>query len=205
METGEKLYLYPVWLRVWHGINALCIIALIYSGLSLHYSARSLFLMNFESAVNLHNVSGVIVSLNYFVFVLGNLFTKNGKYYRVKTRGLVKRVKKQAMYYLQGMFNGEEPPFPVSEKRKFNPLQKYSYIIVMYLFVPGVIITGFALLYPETIIDQVFQVSGVMLTAVLHSIIGFFIFIFLLVHLYVASLGKSPLNSYKSIITGWHA
>lgn len=205
METGEKLYLYPVWLRVWHGINALCIIALIYSGLSLHYSARSLFLMNFESAVNLHNLSGVIVSLNYFVFVLGNLFTKNGKYYRVKTRGLVKRVKKQAMYYLQGMFNGEEPPFPVSEKRKFNPLQKYSYIIVMYLFVPGVIITGFALLYPETIIDQVFQVSGVMLTAVLHSIIGFFIFIFLLVHLYVASLGKSPLNSYKSIITGWHA
>lgn len=205
METGEKLYLYPVWLRVWHGINALCIIALIYSGLSLHYSARSLFLMNFESAVNLHNVSGVIVSLNYFVFVLGNLFTKNGKYYRVKTRGLVKRVKKQAMYYLQGMFNGEEPPFPVSEKRKFNPLQKYSYIIIMYLFVPGVIITGFALLYPETIIDQVFQVSGVMLTAVLHSIIGFFIFIFLLVHLYVASLGKSPLNSYKSIITGWHA
>lgn len=205
METGEKLYLYPLWLRVWHGINALCIIALIYSGLSLHYSARSLFLMNFESAVNLHNLSGVIVSLNYFVFVLGNLFTKNGKYYRVKTRGLVKRVKKQAMYYLQGMFNGEEPPFPVSEKRKFNPLQKYSYIIVMYLFVPGVIISGFALLYPETIIDQVFQVSGVMLTAVLHSIIGFFIFIFLLVHLYVASLGKSPLNSYKSIITGWHA
>lgn len=205
METGEKLYLYSLWLRVWHGINALCIIALIYSGLSLHYSARSLFLMNFESAVNLHNLSGVIVSLNYFVFVLGNLFTKNGKYYRVKTRGLVKRVKKQAMYYLQGMFNGEEPPFPVSEKRKFNPLQKYSYIIVMYLFVPGVIITGFALLYPETIIDQVFQVSGVMLTAVLHSIIGFFIFIFLLVHLYVASLGKSPLNSYKSIITGWHA
>lgn len=205
METGEKLYLYSLWLRVWHGINALCIIALIYSGLSLHYSARSLFLMNFESAVNLHNLSGVIVSLNYFVFVLGNLFTKNGKYYRVKTRGLVKRVKKQAMYYLQGMFNGEEPPFPVSEKRKFNPLQKYSYIIVMYLFVPGVIISGFALLYPETIIDQVFQVSGVMLTAVLHSIIGFFIFIFLLVHLYVASLGKSPLNSYKSIITGWHA
>ena len=102
------------------------------------------------------------------------------------------------------MFKGEETPFPVSEKRKFNPLQKYAYIFVMYLFLPVLIITGFALFFPEIILEQVFQVSGIMLTAVIHGVTGFLIFIFLLVHLYVASMGKSPGENYRSIITGWH-
>jgi len=204
MKNGEKLYLYPLWLRIWHGINALGIVALIFSGISLHYSERGLLLLEFETAISVHNFAGVLVSVSYFVFVLGNILTKNGKYYRVKVPGLPKRIKKQIQYYISGMFKGEEAPYPISEKRKFNPLQKYSYIFVMYLFLPVLIITGIALFFPEIIFDQVFQVSGIMLTAVLHGITGFVVFIFLLVHLYVASMGKPPGKNYKSIITGWH-
>jgi thiosulfate reductase cytochrome b subunit len=204
MGTGERLYLYPLWLRIWHGINALCIIALIISGISLHYADRSIFLLDFQTAISVHNFAGVVVSLSYLLFVFGNLLTKNGKYYRVKVQGLSKRIQKQILYYTQGMFKGEQPPFPVSEKRKFNPLQKYAYIFVMYVFLPVLIVTGFALFFPEIIFEQIFQVSGIMITAVLHGMMGFFVFLFLLVHLYVASMGKSPAQNYKSIITGWH-
>jgi thiosulfate reductase cytochrome b subunit len=111
---------------------------------------------------------------------------------------------KQAYYYAWGMFHGMTAPYPLSEKRKFNPLQKYFYIIVMYLAVPLVIITGFALLFPEIIIEKVYTLSGVFVTAVLHSACGFFISLFLIIHLYVASIGKSPLENFKSIMTGWH-
>lgn len=204
MENGKKLYLYPLWLRIWHGTNALGILALIFSGISLHYSDRGDFLLNFNTAITVHNFAGVIVTISYFVFVLGNIITKNGKYYRVKIQGLPKRLKKQIQYYVSGMFKGEESPFPVSEKRKFNPLQKYSYIFVMYLFLPVLIITGIALFYPEMIVEQIFRISGVMLTAVVHGILGFLVFVFLLVHLYVASMGKPPGKNYKSIVTGWH-
>lgn len=204
MENGEKLYLYPLWLRIWHGINALGIVALIFSGISLHYSDRGFLLLKFQTAISVHNFAGIIVSISYLIFVLGNILTKNGKYYRIKIQGLSKRMKKQIQYYISGMFKGEETPFPVSDKRKFNPLQKYSYIVTMYIFLPVLIVTGFALFFPEMIIDQVFQVSGVMLTAVLHGITGFLVFIFLLVHLYVASMGKPPWKNYKSILTGWH-
>lgn len=204
MENGKKLYLYPLWLRFWHGINALGILALIFSGISLHYSDRGAFLLNFETAIAVHNVAGVIVTASYFLFVFGNILTPNGKYYRVKTKGLSKRLTKQIQYYISGMFKGEETPFPISEKRKFNPLQKYSYIFVMYLFLPILIVTGMALFFPEMIIEQVFRVSGVMLTAVIHGVIGFLVFVFLLVHLYVASMGKPPGKNYKSIVTGWH-
>ncbi len=205
MDNGEKLYLYPLWLRIWHGINAICIILLILSGLSLHYAGRSFLLIDFQASITIHNVSGFIVSVNYLLFVLGNLLTKNGKYYRVKIKGLSDRIQKQIQYYISGMFKGMQPPFPISEKRKFNPLQKYSYIVIMYIVFPILIISGFALLFPEIIVEQIFQVSGIMVTAVLHGLMGFIVSIFLLVHLYTASMGKSPLENYKSIVSGWHS
>ena len=76
--------------------------------------------------------------------------------------------------------------------------------MVMYMAVPFVIITGIGLLFPEIIIDQIYTFSGVFVTAIFHSALGFFISIFLIVHLYIASIGKSPLENFKSIITGWH-
>jgi thiosulfate reductase cytochrome b subunit len=142
--------------------------------------------------------------MSYFLFFLGNLITTNGKYYLLKRKGSFKNLGKQGAYYAWGMFHGQKSPFPLSEKRKFNPLQKISYLLVMYFAVPVVIITGIALLLPEIIIDQTWGLSGVFLTAILHSAMGFFISIFLIIHLYIASVGKSPVDNYKAIFNGWH-
>ena len=201
---NNKIYLYPVWLRIWHGINAIGIILLILTGIRLQYSELSLMPMDFSLAVQLHNIFGIIVTVNYFIFFVGNLVTPNKKYYKIKPKGLVKRVTKQVNYYISGLFKGEESPFPISEKRKFNPLQKYAYIFVMYVFVPVAIVTGIALLFPELIIEQVYSVSGVFLTAILHGSVGFLISIFLLIHIYVASIGKNPLENFRSIVNGYH-
>lgn len=202
-SENTKLYFYPFWLRIWHALNAIGIILLILTGIAMQSGFDSSF-MKFQLAINLHNISGIAVSLNYLLFFIGNIITNNGKFYLIKPMGFLKRPMKQAYYYAYGMFHGMKAPYPLSEKRKFNPLQKYAYVSVMYLFVPFVIISGFALLFPEMIIDQVYNLSGVFLTAFFHSAAGFFISIFLLIHLYVASIGKSPVENFKSIITGWH-
>jgi len=203
MTAQNKIYFYPLWLRIWHGINAIGIILLILTGFSMNSAVKTSFI-GFNLAVNLHNIAGVVVSLNYLLFFLGNVFTDNSKFYIVKPKNFIKRPLKQAYYYAWGMFHGMKSPYPLSEKRKFNPLQKYFYVIVMYIVVPAVIITGFALLFPELIIEKVYNLSGVFVTAVMHSALGFFISIFLMIHLYVASIGKSPLDNFKSIISGWH-
>lgn len=201
-ETG-KIYFYPVWLRIWHGINALGIITLIITGLSMKTNAQN-SLIGFKQMVTTHNIVGLVVSVNYLLYFFGNILTGNGRFYLIKFKGFLKRPIKQAYYYTWGMFHGMEAPFPLSEKRKFNPLQKYFYVLVMYLAVPLVIASGIALLFPEIIIDKIYTFSGVFVTAVLHSSMGFFISIFLLIHLYVASIGKSPLENFKSILNGWH-
>ena len=204
MTLAQKIYFYPVWLRIWHGFNALGILVLIITGISMQSSVEASQIISFNWIINLHNIAGVVVTLSYFIYFIGNMITPNGKFYLIKPKGFINNPLKQAIYYAWGMFHGMKAPFPISEKRKFNPLQKYAYILVMYLAVPVVIVTGFALLFPEIIIDKVYTLSGVFITAIFHSAMGFFISIFLLIHLYIASIGKSPLENFKSIINGWH-
>lgn len=202
-SENTKLYFYPLWLRVWHGINALGIIILIITGISMQWGVEDSFI-EFPLAVNIHNITGVVLTLSYLFFFIGNISTGNIRFYLIKPKGFSKRLIKQAQYYAFGMFKGAPYPFPLSEKRKFNPLQKLSYVAIMYLFVPFVIISGFALLFPEIIIDRIYSLSGVLVTAVAHSVAGFLISVFLIIHLYVASIGKNPLENFKSIINGWH-
>ncbi len=200
---NTKLYFYPFWLRTWHAINALGIILLIFTGFSMQSGIES-SIISFETSVKIHNITGITIAANYLVFIIGNFISKNINFYFIKPQGFFKRLMKQAYYYSYGMFNGMNAPYPLSEKRKFNPLQKYSYVVVMYVVVPIVIISGFGLLFPEMIIEKVYNMTGIFITAVLHSAAGFFISLFLLVHLYVASIGKSPAGNFKSILTGWH-
>ncbi|MBI9068941.1 MAG: cytochrome b/b6 domain-containing protein [Salinivirgaceae bacterium] len=201
---NHKLYLYPIWLRIWHGINALCIILLIITGLSMQYGNIDYPLISFKTSVMIHNFCGIVASIGFVIFLVGNFISDNGIHYRFKIRGLYKRLFTQLMYYVFGYFKGEPKPFPITKENKFNPLQRISYAVAMYVLVPLVVITGLGLLYPELIFERFLGMSGVQITAVMHSIGGFFVSFFLMIHLYVASIGKNPLKNYKSILTGYH-
>ena len=134
---SEQLYLYPLWIRIWHWTNALMFLVLIITGLSMQYSSPDFPLIRFDLAVSFHNISGVIISINYLFFIVVNRFSFNRKYYRFKRKGFINRLMKQFLYYTVGIFKNEPPPFPVSKKRKFNPMQKFSYLMVMYIGMPG--------------------------------------------------------------------
>lgn len=201
----HKLYLYPVWLRIWHGINALGIVILIFTGLSMQYGNVDYPLLGFKTSVLLHNTSGVVISINYLIFIVGNALSGNFVQYLMKFKGVGKRLWVQLLYYISGYFKGEKKPYPISKENKFNPLQRVSYLIAMYILVPLIILTGIGLMYPDKVLERLFSISGLQITAVLHAMIGFFISLFLVIHLYVASIGKNPLKNFKSILNGYHS
>ena len=199
------MYHYPVWVRLWHWLNAIFFIVLLITGISMQYSNPERALMvPFEKAVEFHNLAGVLLSINYIFFVFGNLFTTNGKYYRMPRKGFFKRLMEQSQFYLFGMFQKKNPPFPLSQEEKFNPLQKIIYHLTMYWGFPIIIITGLSLFFPEIIIPKLFGVSGIFLTALLHVIVGFFLSLFLFIHIYVCTIGVNIAANFKSMITGWH-
>ena len=202
--SKHKIYLYPKWVRIWHGLNALAIIFLIVTGISMQYSSVDYPKIRFDRAVYLHNIFGVITAFNYVYFLIANLLTGNAKAYIFNMKGLGERLFLQSKYYLFGYFKGEPKPFPITKKEKFNPLQKLAYTTAMYFFVPLVILTGIGLLFPDIIFERFLNLSGIQVTAIIHASMGFLISIFLAIHLYVASVGKSPLRNYRSIVTGYH-
>lgn len=200
----EKIYLYPVWLRLWHVVNALLFILLILSGISLHFAADNELLVSFEIAVLTHNISGIVLTLNYLFFFVMNLISGNYKYYIPKFKNLPKKILIQAKYYLVGIFDQEPHPFSISKDSKFNPMQQLGYVSVMFLLIPIIIISGWALLFPEKAPEDFFGFGGVWPMAITHTLVGFALIIFMVVHIYLGTTGHTAGELFKTILNGWH-
>ncbi len=200
------MYLYPKWIRAWHVINALIFIILIVTGLSMQYTDKenSSYIVGFAKAVKWHNFAALVLTASYVIFVLGNAFTGNGNYYRIKSENFWSELMAQLRYYAFGMFRGEKHPFPVTMERKFNPLQKFSYVLAMYLGMPLLIISGIVLLFPEIAPDRIFGISGLVLNDVLHITTGFFLSIFTIIHIYTCTLGAKPSSLFRGMLSGYH-
>lgn len=200
----NKLYLYPGLIRFWHFLNALLIITLIVSGLSMQYSDPANPLIPFDMAVSLHNIAGLILVFDYLLFIIANTITKNGKHYRIHTKGLLSRLMLQFRYYTYGVFKQEEAPFPVTKKMKFNPIQQLTYFLTMYLMIPLIFMTGLPMLFSGTFAKQLIGTNAFFITDILHITVGFFLSLFLVIHVYFCTFGAKPYSNFKSIVTGYH-
>lgn len=200
------MYLYPKWIRAWHVLNAVLFVVLIITGLNIHFTDSEGISASMESttSVRWHNFASFLLIINYIVYVTGNIITKNGKYYRISGKGFIGDLYLQFRYYLYGMFKGEKRPFTVSEEQKFNPLQKLSYVIAMYIFVPLLIISGIVLFLPDLSLPEIFTLSGSLFMNILHISTGFFLSVFIIVHIYSCTLGSKPSSLFTGIITGYH-
>lgn len=200
----KRIYLYPIWIRLWHVTNALMFISLIVTGISLHYASAERSLIPFQVSVGIHNICAIILSVNYGIFVIGNMISGNGMFYRKWRKNLWPKLWKQFLFYAVGIFKGEPHPFPITKKQKFNPLQKISYVMAMYFGMPLLIISGIGLMFPARISNTIFNISGLLFYDVMHIIIGFVLSIFLVIHLYTCTLGDKPATLFKSMVNGYH-
>lgn len=200
------MYLYPKWIRLWHLLSAILFLILIVTGISMEYTGKDnpAYMVGFAKAVKWHSYSAVLLTANYVFFILGNAFTRNGDYYRIGRKDFIKNLVIQAKYYGWGMFKGEKHPFPVTLERKFNPLQKFTYVLAMFAGMPLLILSGLVMWFPEMALNNVFGMSGLVLNDVLHISTGFLLSIFMIVHIYTCTLGAKPTSLFRSMITGYH-
>jgi thiosulfate reductase cytochrome b subunit len=200
----KKIFMYPFWLRFWHWFNAFLFFILILSGLSLHYSDPKTSFLPFNIGVIFHNVAGILLSLNYMFFFIKSIISGNYKHYIPQVRGFLGRFYAQIRYYVLGIFINEPHPFDSTPEHKFNPMQQSAYLFIMFVFMPFICISGWLLMFPELAPDQMFGMGGVWPMAFAHTIIGYMLSLFMLVHIYLGTTGSTIGELYKSIITGWH-
>ena len=200
----EREYLIPVWVRLWHWTNALLIIVLGVTGISLHFADPDLLLVEFSLAVRIHNIAGVTLIFTYLFFVIANIVSGNWWQFVPKPPGIVKRILAQARWYAFGIFRGEPSPHEPSKEEHFNALQAVTYWSVMYLLMPVILFSGLIYLYPEFAPDKLFGFDGLLPIAMLHYLSAAAILLFMVSHIYLGTTGKTVGQMFKMMFTGWH-
>jgi len=199
-------YFYPVWVRLWHIVNAILILILIFTGISIFYREKSafFFIMEYDGARVWHNVSSILLVISYIGFIAGNLVTDNGKHYRISEKNFLHDLSVQLRYMTTGFFRREKKPFPVTAERKFNPLQKLAYLAIMYGVFPLLVVSGIYMMLKG--LPEVGKVDDALALQfdLVHIISGILITLFLFVHIYMAAtLGSTPSSGLRSIISGY--
>jgi thiosulfate reductase cytochrome b subunit len=201
---AERAFILPLWLRLWHWLNAIMMIVLIASGISLHFSDPDLPLIRFDIARTMHNVSGIAITVLYVLYAIQTFVSGSWRQYVPSPKELMAGLNEQNAYVAIGIFKGNPPPVVPTPERKFNVLQQMTYLLIMFGAMPLLIITGIAFFFPEWAPDTLFGMDGLLPIAVTHYVIGFLIALFLLGHIYMGTMGATALAGFKMMITGWH-
>jgi len=204
-EHQEKIYLYPTPLRIWHWLHAFSIITLIVTGAELRFPEYVQLLGNYKASVRVHNAAGVVVGVSFVVWFIYYAFMKRNLFsiYIPSKEDIRHGMVRQALFYGFQYFRGEPNPHQVTLDNKFNALQKMAYMAVMLLLVPLVVVTGVLLMNVAPLRDMVLAIGGLNFLIGLHWLLACAFLAFLVVHLYLSTLGHTPWAHFIPIWTGW--
>ena len=198
----EKVYFYSVYERIWHWLQAVGVMALLLTGFMISFSGR-LAIVEFKTAVSLHNTIGIIVTLNAFLALFYNVAGGLLKRYLPNLEDFFTLGFKHASYYLYGIFRGAPHQFDKTPEKRLLPLQKVTYFLILNGLLPLMVITGllkwsmkFTPIYAE-------MLGGLSVLGPIHRFGAWLFLAFIIVHVYMTTTGHTPLSNIISMITGY--
>jgi len=184
--------------RLWHWSQMALIMTLLVTGFAVH-GVHSL--IEFELAVTIHTIAAIAMIAIWTFAVFWLVTTGEWRHYIPTITNLASVTR----YYLFGIFKGEHHPYIKTYRRKHNPLQALTYLVVKTVIFPAVWITGISyLLISFGIGGDFFAGVGLEFIADLHTIAAIAILAFVLLHLYLLTTGDHGFISHvKPMITGF--
>jgi len=199
------VYLQPTPVRIWHWIHALSIITLCVTGIQIRFPDAANLFGSYRAAVHLHNAAGIVVGLSMVYWVLYYVVISRtiGKIYFPTGEDVKHGLVRQAVYYVYNYFRGRPNPFHATPENKFNALQKMAYLVIMFVFMPLVTITGLLLLDIQPLRRVLFTLGGIKLVDGLHFFAACCLCAFAFFHFYLTTLGPTPFSEIRTMWTGW--
>jgi thiosulfate reductase cytochrome b subunit len=201
-SNEPDLYLYTLYERIWHWLQAFAVLILLLTGLEIHFSTFKLF--GFASAIWLHNIVGFVVVVNSVFAALFHLASGEIRQYLPDPAGFFGRASDQVRFYVIGIFRGEAHPFEKRADRKLNPLQQVVYLAILNVLLPLQMVSGLLMWGAQRwdAIDA--TLGGLRLLALVHALGAWLFAAFLILHLYLTTTGPTPATNLRAMITGWH-
>lgn len=194
--TERVVKIYPLFERFWHWAQALLILLLLVSGLRVSGFFAA---VPYGLAFMTHIVAAVALMVLWVFAIFWHLTTGTWRHYVPTLEGLGRI----ARFYAFGIFKGEHHPYRRAYWRKHNPLQALTYLALKLVLFPAIWLTG--LLY----LAYNFWGSGpgaagwLALVADLHVLTAFAIAAFIVVHVYLLTVGGSFTAHVRPMLTGF--
>jgi thiosulfate reductase cytochrome b subunit len=204
-QSKKMIYLQPTPVRIWHWLNALGIVTLCVTGAQIRFPEYVNLFGTYKSAIALHNTAGIVVAISFVLWIAYYLvFAGTLKQLYVPTKGDIQSgMLRQAIFYFFNYFLGKPNPHHTAPDNKFNPMQKAAYLVIMFVLVPLVIVTGFMLLNIEPLRNTLLMIGGLKMVVGLHFILACCLCAFIFTHFYLATLGHTPFAHFVPMWTGW--
>jgi thiosulfate reductase cytochrome b subunit len=182
--------------RIWHWSQVASIMVLFFTGarlLGLHQIGR------FGLAVTVHTIVALALLL-LWIFATFWLFTTGGwRQFIPRLTGLAQ----VARFYAYGVFKGEEHPYVKRYDRRHNPLQALAYFALKMALFPAIWISGLLYLSYNLWGGNDGQAVLLGLVANLHVLAAFAIASFVVVHVYLLTIGHGFRQHVRPMITGY--
>lgn len=185
--------------RLWHWSQMALVFTLIFTGFRVHGTHE---LISFANAVTVHTWASIILLLIWAFAVFWLFTTGQWRHYIPTGENFIK----VARFYAFGIFQGEHHPYKKTYRRKHNPLQALTYLLVKIVIFPAIWISGIAYLLISFGMGDLLQGSGfdcMECIAIVHTIAAIAIVIFVIAHVYLLTTGHSFIEHVKPMITGY--
>jgi thiosulfate reductase cytochrome b subunit len=199
-----RLYIHPLPVRIWHWVNAPGFVVMILTAIQIRYVGL-IDVVSFRTAVLVHNYVGLALIANFFMWLGFYLFSERIRAYlpEMNPRKHFLGSFRQMYFYGYGIFKGEPNPFHLSIYRKFNPLQSMTYQVVVMLLVPIQFYTGVLMWDVKNFSGQIEFFGGIRVIDTVHVLIFCALVFYLLVHVYLGTLGHTRLAHFNAMISGY--
>lgn len=194
----SKVKMYTRFERLWHWCQAALILALLITGLQIHFTG--LTIMGFDKAVELHRIlAWGFLGLAAFA-IFWHITSGEWKQYVPTNQSLGAMV----WFYAVGIFKTHEHPVRKTREQKLNPLQRLVYLGFKVLIFPVLATSGLAYMYWDAIQHNMgLDTIPLSFIAVVHLAAAYLMVAFLLGHVYMITTGTTVASNLKAMITGW--
>ncbi|MCA1960190.1 MAG: cytochrome b/b6 domain-containing protein [Desulfomonile sp.] len=181
----------PIAIRVWHWVHGLCIILLLLTGIQLRLPDVAPIFATFLNAVNLHNLSGIVLIID-FVFWLSYQLGKREflRRYFVSPRHFFSDIAQTLHYYGYLIFVGEDFPKGIREYPVFDPLERSYFLTTMLVFLPIQMLTGLLLMDMNTTMPIIRALGGMRVVDAVHLLFAYLFASSMIVHIYFHTLKR---------------
>lgn len=191
----RDVMIYTRYERFWHWSQAILIFVLFFTGLRIHGTHS---ILQFGQAVNIHTYAAYALMALWVFTTFWNFTTSQWRQYLFK-KGIFKVIR----FYAYGILVGEPHPYKKSLQRKQNALQSLAYMTFMVIIGPALWLTGIFYLFYNQWDDFAWSGDALWVVAMLHTMAAFAMGVFVIIHIYMTTTGKTPLHYVKTMITGY--